>query len=594
MAKLFQSAPNTFFWKDIKTFLVRNQYNELLNMVVKEYFGKQYTGSPKPRFIDPNYALTLQNFADDCNCNDTSEAVNNPQESVVSKEQADFDNAQKAQRTSEFILEKAIYDVTNQIQEYDTNDPALIAEIGKLQSDFTTERPAIPAIPAAAGRPAVPAVAAILPAGNEAINIADYPIIQALAANDLLLNSINNYNAAFIDSTAKKAVLDTTKITLDKATGLTTFKLKSINKILQAAKDAYKIDPSTANREAVQDAEKQLNALGKGTSIAKMAYKNCKDIEYNGFCTPPFYYNRKKALTKIPDGMVFDLTDLDFSTQGLTVGAVMWLYYYERMGIFKILGVLMDDYNYRGKYTISGSRNNAYSSLMDMICTLHRLGMSSNLRDRICTYQRVLGVTIDNNLGIDSEKNKGFMNTFNKLLDYMLEYYKSKQLAQAIQSQNAIGVLQPRSSVATQTSILDTVNLLKQQFEPLEYGRNQINTFIGIATVHATICLINMLKAEIGIPAQYEKPEEFIPAAYDILVDKRPVTLSEINRYIVYDNCATYGYRLLTDIETVNINELSTIASGATLDIWLNDVEGWVEGYRSAYSSLPERVEAIV
>lgn len=316
------------------------------------------------------------------------------------------------------------------------------------------------------------------------------------------------------------------------------------------------------------------------------------------FWLPRFIYERKLSLPEIPKLPNGDSLIFDFNTNGLTVGAVIWLYFYERMGIFKILGALLDDYNYRGKYTISGRRLTPnlipinYSTLMDMICTLHRVGISSNLRDRICLYQRVLGVSIENNLNIESERNSGFMKTFNRLIDYMLEYYKAKQLAQAIQTQ--AGTIQPRSSVATQTSIRDTINVLKQHFEPLQYGRNQINTFIGIATVHATLCLVYMLKAEIGIPTQYEKPEEFIPAAYDILVAKRSLTLNEANRFIIYDNCASYGYRLLTDIETIDINQLNTIATGSTLDTWLNDIEGLVEGYRNAYSVVPEKVESIV
>ncbi|MFD2569067.1 hypothetical protein ACFSUS_00385 [Spirosoma soli] len=358
---------------------------------------------------------------------------------------------------------------------------------------------------------------------------------------------------------------------------------------------------SKATSKARELAEQEI--IGKEDAVQKAQiavrqayYEGCYDAgpaEYH--ISPVFLYERT---TSIPPNQLPPTLDISFRTNGLTVGAVMWLYYYERMGVFKILGALMDDYNYRGKYTISGSRFDdkavaiAYSELMDMICTLHRLGISSNLRDRICTYQRVLGVSIENNLGIESERNTGFMNTFNKLIDYMLEYYKTKQLAQAIQAQT--GNILPRSSVATQTSIRDTMNVLKQQFEPFQYGRNQINTFLGIAMVHATLCLVNMLKAEIGIPTQYDKPEEFIPAAYDILVGKRSPTLNESNRFIVYDNCASYGYRLLTDIETSDLTQLTTIATGSTLDVWLNDVEGLVEGYRNAYGTVPEKVAAIV
>jgi hypothetical protein len=330
----------------------------------------------------------------------------------------------------------------------------------------------------------------------------------------------------------------------------------------------------------------------------------CADFDFlNLLILPDFFYQRTFSLPpktnkpNLPDipPIPPNNDDLSFSfdTSSLTVGAVIWLYFYERMGIFKILGALLDDYNYRGKYTISGLRaNNRYSRLMDRICTLHRAGVSSNLRDRICLYQRVLGVSIDNNLGIESERNTGFMSTFNRLIDYMLEYYKAKQLAQAIQG-SANFNQQPRSSVATQTSIRDTIKVMQQHFESLQYGRNMINTFIGIATVHATLCLVNLLKSEIGIPAQYDAPEEFIPAAYDILVAKRTHTLKETNRFIIYDNCASYGYRLLTDIETIKINLLTAIANGSTMDSWLNDVEGLVEGYRNAYSALPEKVAAI-
>ena len=357
--------------------------------------------------------------------------------------------------------------------------------------------------------------------------------------------------------------------------------------------------------ESVAAATAQTGKKGAAKTENTARYLNGDDecfLDFpNSYLLPKFIYERKLSLpAKEKSPTVPDVptqtgkTDLDFKfvTNSLTVGAVVWLYFYERMGIFKILGALLDDYNYRGKYTISGRRTNNYSVLMDTISTLHRIGISSNLRDRVCLYQRVLGVSVENNLGIESERNSGFMNTFNRLIDYQLEYYKTKQLAQAIQAQS--GTTQPRSSVATQTSIRDTISILKQHFEPLQYGRNLINTFLGIAAVHATLCLVNMLKSEIGIPAQYNRPEEFIPAAYDILVSKRSLTVNEANRFIIYDNCASYGYRLLTDIETIDINQLNAVATGSTLDTWLNDVEGLVEGYRNAYSAVPEKVEAIV
>lgn len=118
---------------------------------------------------------------------------------------------------------------------------------------------------------------------------------------------------------------------------------------------------------------------------------------------------------------------------------------------------------------------------MEGISLLYGQGLSSNLRDRVCTYQWVLGVSIANNLNISSEKNEGFMKSFNKLIGYMLEFYKAKQLAVAIQSAGNTG----RSSVATQTSIKDTIIEMNQHFETKEYGGNLVNTKkYPLSTIH--------------------------------------------------------------------------------------------------------------
>jgi hypothetical protein len=474
MANLFQEPENTFYWRNIQTWGIRSQYNELLNRVLTEY-NTQY-GTSAPNFLNKNYCLSI------------------------------------GACSGGIIYRNAIAE----------------------KNDLTTTA-----------------------------------VISEASATLM----------------AKQGYLSNAHLDLEQAKN-------ALLSIVGDSRASYK------TREKVeQDLQNKEEEVSKAKDAVKQAYyEGCHDSAPMDYCiNPVFLYER---LTSLPADQLPTGLDVSFRTNGLTVGAVIWLYYYERMGVFKILGALMDDYNYRGKYTLSGSRFNDkgnainYSELMDMICTLHRLGVGSNLRDRICTYQRVLGVSIENNLGIESERNTGFMNTFNKLLDYMLEYYKTKQLAQAIQAQT--GNILPRSSVATQTSIRDTMNVLKQQFEPFQYGRNQINTFLGIAMVHATLCLVNMIKAEIGIPTQYDKPEEFIPAAYDILVAKRSLTLNESNRFIVYDNCASYGYRLLTDIETADLTKLNTIATGSTLDVWLNDVEGLVEGYRNAYGTVPENVAAIV
>ena len=607
MANLFKKPEYTFFWQDIKTYLIRSQYNELLHFVVKEYFNNQYHNtSPLPRFLDSNYALTLSRFDNTCSCEDVLKPLSNtkgqatPSASQIETLKRAFLTSQNAYLNSKDQLEIAKRNIANVFENFELenifpSDDKIQAD--KLKEAITKQNKAITDAEAIEVQNPLTGLIVLTGLGTTHTALTITPALKPAFAPlkvfiDALENAIKNFNTTQASARKDKHEFEKNIKQVEAAHE------NAKSKLIIAVRD-FELNSNTTTEKAKRDAEIDERATGREVALLNKSYStstsiSCIDIEANYFCAPDFTYIRKRSLDNPPANF-----NIDFNTNGLTVGSVIWLYYYERMGIFKILGALLDDYNYRGKYTISGSRKSsninsvAYSTLMDMICTLHRLGISSNLRDRICTYQRVLGVTIENNLGIESEQNTGFMQTFNKLLDYMLEYYKAKQLAQAIQSQQS-GPIQPRSSVATQTSILDTMNLMQQQFEPMQYGRNQINTFLGIATVHATICLVNMLKAEIGIPAQYEKPEEFIPAAYDILIAKRPVTLNETNRFIIHDNCASYGYRLLTDIETADINQLTAIASGATLDVWLNDVEGWVEGYRNAFKSIAEPASAIV
>lgn len=576
---LFKTPANIFVWKDIKTFLLRNQYNEALQVVIKDYFTKQYiSGISNAPFLNTNYCLTLTKFEDKCGCGtnyDNGLVILKTTANTFKEEDKNLENARTefeiAQRNWNFEYKK--FELQSLSMTAKEN-----AELKKLEEAIAKR--------------------------SEVKKTFD-AVLKALNSNASLsaeLGTLSNWAIQFEEKDTNLK-----KIEADKKLAAYKSILESEEKkneyenalaLYTIAQRNFDFTPTATNQQLQANAKNHFEQVEsnyrKATSSQRGNYveKDCHDTQNTKFCLPPFEYLRKLSLSvpiKDKSGNAIPASDFDFMTHGLTVGSVIWLYYYERMGIFKILGALMDDYNYRGKYTISGSRNNDYSALMDMVCTWHRLGMSSNLRDRICLYQRTLGVSIENNLGVESERNTGFMGTFNKLLDYMLEYYKDKRLAVAINNAST-----GRSSVATQTSIRDTIKLLQQQFEPFEYGRNQINTFLGLATVHATICLLYNIRKEIGVPDQYESPDEFIPAAYDILVAKRAITLNETNRFIVYDNCASYGYRLLTDLQTIDMAQLQASATGGIFDLWLDDVEGWVEGYRSAYGSVPEKVEAIV
>lgn len=577
---LFVPPKYLFTWKDVKTYLIRSQYNELLSFVTQEFFKNQYPTKPPP-FLDPALTLSLSLTKFDAITVPVGTrsvafmATTSTKESIEEAEKAvkKYEAAEVAAQAELIKSWKVLEFERNNIGVSSTKDLDEL-KTAIIHSSFNLDKKITPA--------------------KNSLNTGLAGLTDVFSDLD---KKAAEFNATQVLLESAKKDLSVSKTAYNRAFMTAEFAHEEAVNNLSKASLRYIDTPNVTTLQAKEVAErtaaekKQMFSMVQGFSVAN---PDCIDIENTDFCTPQFNYVRKLSIE--PKRLIEKNIQFDYKTDGLTVGSVLWLYYYERMGIFKILGVLMDDYNYKGKFTISGSRKNengnaiSYSALMDMICTLHRLGMSSNLRDRICTYQRTLGVSIPNNLGIESERNQGFMQNFNKLIENMLEYYKSKQLAVAINTGN-----QPRSSVSTQTSILDTMQLLKNQFEPFQYGRNAINTFLGIATVQATLCLVNMLRSEIGIPAQYDKPEEFIPAAYRILVEKRSVTSSsESNRFIIYDSCASYGLRLLTDIETADISQLTTVGVGATLDLWLDDVEGWVEGYRNAYASVPEGAEAMV
>ena len=276
------------------------------------------------------------------------------------------------------------------------------------------------------------------------------------------------------------------------------------------------------------------------------------------------------------------------SVKRLFLADVIWLFFFERMGIFKILGVILDDFATRGGFPISNGslqpdlRDDVTALVLEAMCRQAKAGLSSTVRDRDATYRRTLGWTSDvgRPLNVPAQVNKGTSQNLHKFMQAASSFNNAKRLATAIR-----GTTTPSSaaSLATLVEISDTLTQLKQRLETFHYGRSYYNTLSGIVWTIAGLTVLRELRTTLGIPAAFDQPHEFIPAAYDLLVLKRQPAQTETNRYEGHKDCAEFGRNLLLDIEV--LNEKDTSPNGE-LERWLAQVEGDIEGYRKAYRDL--------
>lgn len=272
----------------------------------------------------------------------------------------------------------------------------------------------------------------------------------------------------------------------------------------------------------------------------------------------------------------------------LFVADALWLFYFERMGIQQILGVILDAFAYNGRLPISNGslsmaiKDDIVALVLEVMVRQTKMGLAPTVRDRACLYRTTLGWTSKpgRGLNLDTEVNTGFSTLFHRFIANALDYYKDKRLAVAIRG-TAVPDAPP--SVATLITISNTIDVLKKRFEAFAYGRNYYNTLAGIVWTIAGMAMIRELRETLGIPPAYGDAHEFIPAAYDLLVLKRPVTHGEINPYLEHKRCAEHGRDLLLDLEVIDHEQN---APGQELDNWLYQIETKVEAYRTAYRSL--------
>ncbi len=308
---------------------------------------------------------------------------------------------------------------------------------------------------------------------------------------------------------------------------------------------------------------------------------------------PPFWCFPTNCVELSGGRHLYKIEDASFGgrIRRLFVGDLVWLYYFDRMGIFKILGAILDDYAIRGNLPISNGSVNAsdkddlISIVLEAMVRETKTGLSSTVRDRNISYRRGLGWIQEEarQMQLDTVVNTAFTNLFHKFIQTALEFYKDKRLATAITGINSSA---GKTSVATLTAIKDTIDLLKRAFDAFNYGRNYTITLSGIVWVVAGMALIREMRSTLGIPSEYKEADEFIPAAYDLLVGRSSARHSEANRYDVHRDCAENARAILLDLEAIDIQGANVANVGGDLEIWLDLIEGNIEGYRTAYRSL--------
>jgi len=275
--------------------------------------------------------------------------------------------------------------------------------------------------------------------------------------------------------------------------------------------------------------------------------------------------------------------------QRLFMGDVVWAFYFDRMGIHQILGAILDAFAYNGRLPISNGsidvtsfRDDVAALVLEVMVRQTKMGMSTTVRDRNALFRTVLGWVTESGrkLNLDTQVNTGFDSLFHKFVFHTQEFYRDKRLAVAIQG--AVGGI-AKPSVATLVTISNTIEVLKKRFEAFQYGRNYYNTLSAILWTIGGLSVIRELRSAIGIPSAFDAPDEFIPAAYDLLVLKRPVTQGDANRFIVHRQCAQNGRDVLLDMEVINHNDTG---DGGELMTWLTQVEPKIEAYRTAYQTL--------
>lgn len=272
----------------------------------------------------------------------------------------------------------------------------------------------------------------------------------------------------------------------------------------------------------------------------------------------------------------------DARFQRLRFGDLVWLYYIERMGIFSILGAILDDFASSGRYPIPS--DTLPGAILETMVREMSAGVASSSRARLTAYRRCLGWSLPNGSALpldDVIPNAGFDGLMHGFIRAALDLFVQRRLSDVIN-----GNAQNRPSMATLISVRDTLRLLKHALEPITYGRMYTTTLNGIVWAVSGFAVLRDIRFDLGIPQSYKTAEDYVPAAYNKLVSRDESASADRNRFRIHHDCATYGRDILLDVEVFPDDELKNPSLNGMLFDWLLSLEDTIEGYRTAYRAL--------
>ncbi|HZK04760.1 MAG TPA: hypothetical protein VFC82_02815 [Actinomycetaceae bacterium] len=348
-----------------------------------------------------------------------------------------------------------------------------------------------------------------------------------------------------------------------------------------------RITPSNCEGDVVITSRPGTSSSSEGTATTAAMPRATPGADWPPFwCFPPTCVSLRGRRHLYPDPD--PAAPAPGKIKRLFAADLLWVFYVERLGIFQILGRILDDYAYIGALPISngslrpGAEDDVTAVVLEAMVRATEAGASSKVRDRNSSYQRALGWQSEagRRLNQAGRSNQELTRYLHQFFGKVLRFYDDKRLAVAIRS---TGSPAAQPSTETLTAISVTLVEMKKTFERFHYGRNYTNTLSAIVWAIAGMALIERLKEDLGIPRAYNSPHEFIPAAYNILVLENKDAPLETSRYENHKICAEAGRDILMDIELLDLTDVSI---GGELDTWLSVIEGSVEKYRTAYRSL--------